>query len=57
MSVMLKVKSVCGDTSASISANDVDNNPEGIICCANCQLIVKTRQSWYAKYNYNPKGN
>ena len=41
MPVMLKVKSVCGDTSASISANDLDNNPEGIICCANCDLIVK----------------
>lgn len=57
MPVMLKVKSVCGDTSASMSVNDIDNNPEGIICCANCDLIVKTRQSWYAKYNYNPKGN
>lgn len=52
MSMFLDVRSVCGACSSPVDVFDLDLNPHGVICCANCRLIVEARESWAKEYNY-----
>jgi hypothetical protein len=46
MSTYVTVASVCGKSSASIDMYDVELNPNGVICCENCQSILMCRKAW-----------
>jgi hypothetical protein len=46
MSTYVTIASVCGKSSASIDMYDVELNPNGVICCDNCQSILMCRKAW-----------
>jgi hypothetical protein len=46
MSTYVTIASVCGKSSASIDMYDVELNPNGVICCDNCQSILMCRNAW-----------
>ena len=46
MSIFVNLPSVCGATSASVDVYDVDLNPNGVICCDNCESILLCRKAW-----------
>lgn len=52
MSTFVNVKSVCGKVSAPVDIFDLDLNPDGVICCNECNSILICRESWYQKFNY-----
>lgn len=45
--------SACGATGSLVDFEDVDLNPDGVICCSNCRSIIACREAWYAMYG-NP---
>ena len=47
------VKSICGASGTMVEVEDLELNPEGVICCDNCKSILQARQSWYKLYG-NP---
>jgi hypothetical protein len=51
MSTYLPLASVCGATSAMVDVYDIDLNPHGVICCANCESIVLCRKAWDFMYS------
>jgi hypothetical protein len=53
MSTYIKLKSVCGDSSASVDIYDVELNPHGVVCCNNCNSIIEARESWAKQFNYS----
>ena len=50
MSMFLELHSVCGATSASVDVQDLDLNPNGVICCDNCKSILICRNAWNYLY-------
>jgi hypothetical protein len=46
MSTFVNLPSVCGATTASVDVYDLDLNPNGVICCDNCNSIVLCRKAW-----------
>lgn len=52
MGFYVPISSVCGSVRTEIDSYDYDLNPHGTICCANCLLIVATRESWAKEYDY-----
>jgi hypothetical protein len=46
MSIYISLKSVCGEKSAQVDIYDVELNPDGVICCDNCQSILMCRKAW-----------
>jgi hypothetical protein len=50
MSTFVNVKSVCGNTSASVDIYDLELNPDGVICCDNCKSILMCRSAWNYLY-------
>lgn len=50
MSIYIGLKSACGATTASVDIYDLDLNPDGVVCCGNCRLIIETRNNWRAIY-------
>jgi hypothetical protein len=52
MSNFISVKSVCGDTYASIDIYDLEFTSE-IWCCANCRAISAQRKDWESVYVSN----
>ena len=53
ISLAFWVDSICGENGTMIEVEDLELNPEGIICCDNCKSILQARQSWYKLYE-NP---
>lgn len=52
MSTYVNVKSVCGNTTASIDMYDLELN-NNIVCCDNCQSILICRNAWNDLYKEN----
>jgi hypothetical protein len=52
MSMFMNLSSICGATSSAVDVFDLDLNPHGVICCANCRLIIEARESWAKEYDY-----
>jgi hypothetical protein len=50
MSTFIDVKSVCGKASTSVDVQDLELNPNGVICCNNCQSILICRNAWNFLY-------
>lgn len=46
MSYFVSIASVCGATSTSIDVQDLDLNPNGVVCCDNCESILLCRKAW-----------
>ena len=46
MSTYVTVASVCGKSSTSVDVYDLDLNPNGVICCNNCESILMCRKAW-----------
>ena len=53
MSTFVNLASVCGKSSASVDVYDLDLNPDGVICCDNCRLILRCRKAWDFLYKEN----
>jgi hypothetical protein len=50
MSEFIFIYSVCGDSGSFVDVYDLDLNPHGVVCCANCESLVATRESWFAEH-------
>jgi hypothetical protein len=48
MSTFISLKSACGRSSASVDIFDVELNPNGVICCGECETIIQSRNAWGA---------
>jgi hypothetical protein len=46
MNTLYSLRSVCGKTTSYVDAYDVNLNPNGVICCDNCQSILLCRKAW-----------
>ena len=46
MSTYVPIKSVCGAVTTTIDMYDYDLNPNGVICCNNCESILMCRKAW-----------
>ena len=46
MSMFINLKSVCGKNSAPVDVQDLDFNPNGIVCCDSCESILICRKAW-----------
>ena len=46
MNTLYSLRSVCGNTTSYVDAYDVNFNPNGVICCDNCQSILLCRKAW-----------
>lgn len=58
MSLEITLKSACGKSSTKVDLFDANLNPDGFICCDNCESIIDSRSVWYTQYNFNSmKGN
>jgi hypothetical protein len=53
MSTFVNLESVCGKSSTSVDVYDLDANPNGVICCDNCQSILICRNAWNFLYKEN----
>ena len=54
MSTLYAIRSICGKTVSHVDAWDLNNNPNGVICCDNCESILICRKAWGFLYQ---KGN
>ena len=46
MSAIYALNSICGKNTFYVDAFDVNFNPEGAICCDNCNSILICRKAW-----------
>jgi hypothetical protein len=46
MSTLYALESVCGNTIAYVDAYDMNLNPNGSVCCDNCESILICRKAW-----------
>ena len=46
MSYYVPLKSACGRKTAMVDMYDVELNPNGVICCGECETIIESRNSW-----------
>jgi len=44
MSTFVDLKSACGKKTASVDILDLEENAQGIICCAECVSIITKRE-------------
>lgn len=51
MSTYVSIQSACKRITTKIDLFDLDLNPEGVICCPECELIIQSREAW-ADYDY-----
>ena len=54
MATLYPLRSICGKTISYVDAYDINLNPEGSICCDNCNSISICRKAWDFLYQ---KGN
>lgn len=50
MNTLYSLRSVCGKKVSYVDAYDMNSNPNGTICCDNCQSILMCREAWMFKY-------
>lgn len=46
MNTLYPLRSVCGNKISYVDAYDMNSNPNGTICCDNCQSILICRKAW-----------
>jgi len=46
MNAIYSLKSICGKNTFYVDPYDVNFNPEGAICCDNCNSILICRKAW-----------
>ena len=55
MNTLYSLRSVCGKTVSYVDAYDVNANPNGSICCDNCNSILICREAWDFLYKKGVK--
>ena len=46
MTTLIRLDSVCGKTHTFVDVYDFNLNPNGSICCDNCESILICRKAW-----------
>ena len=46
MTTLYSLRSVCGKSVSYVDAYDINLNPNGAICCDNCNSILICRKAW-----------
>ena len=46
MNTLYSLRSICGKTVSSVDAYTLNANPQGSICCDNCNSILICRKAW-----------
>jgi hypothetical protein len=57
MSTYVPIASACGRVMSSIDIFDLDLNPNGVICCPECSLIIESRNAWESFEMSDPHGS